>query len=62
MNYAIVENGLVVNVIVWGGDTDEWRPSEGQAAVQIPDGAYVGIGSTYSNGVFGAPTQNEVTP
>ncbi|PRX32252.1 hypothetical protein B0G75_104273 [Paraburkholderia sp. BL18I3N2] len=60
MNYALVENGVVVNVIVWDGHSD-WQPPNGQTVVQIPDGVYAGIGSTYSNGTFGEPPQPSST-
>ncbi len=56
MNYAIVQNGTVVNTVVWDGQSS-WAPPAGQTAVQIPDGVYVGIGSTYSGGTFGPPPQ-----
>lgn len=55
MNYAVVENGVVVNTIVWDGDA--WTSPIGSTAIPIPDGAYVGIGSTYANGTFGPPPQ-----
>lgn len=54
--YAIVQNGVVVNTIEWDGSSP-WQQPNDSAVVQIPDGAYVGIGSTYSNGVFGEPPQ-----
>jgi hypothetical protein len=56
MTYAIVENGVVVNTVEWDGATP-WQPPASTTTVQIPDGAYVGIGSTYANGVFGEPPQ-----
>jgi hypothetical protein len=56
MNYAIVENGVVTNVVDWDGITP-WVPPAGSTAVIIPDGSYAGIGSSYSNGVFGEPPQ-----
>jgi hypothetical protein len=56
MNYAIIENGIVVNTIEWDGSTP-WEAPAGSTIVQIPDGAYVGIGSTYAGGVFSAPPQ-----
>lgn len=56
MNYAIVENGTVVDTIVWDGQTP-WVSPNGVSVVEIPDGAYVGIGSTYVNGIFGEPPQ-----
>lgn len=52
--YAIVENGVIANVIVWDG-VAPFTPPSGAAVVQIPDGTYTGVGATYSNGVFGAP-------
>lgn len=54
--YAIVENGVVANVIVWDG-VAEYTPPDGTALVQIPDGTYTGPGATYSNGAFGPPPQ-----
>lgn len=56
MTFAIVQNGVVVNTIEWDG-VAQWTPPAGTQAVQIPDGAYVGIGSTYANGTFSAPPQ-----
>jgi hypothetical protein len=58
MNYAIIENGIVSNIVVWDGQAP-WNPPVGANAVQIPDGAYIGIGSTYANGVFSAPPPAE---
>lgn len=54
MNYAIVQNEIVINTIEWDGATP-WAPPAGTAAVQIPDGAYVGIGSTYDGKTSSAP-------
>ncbi|PRH46133.1 hypothetical protein [Burkholderia multivorans] len=56
MNYAIVQNGIVTNTIEWDGVT-AWKPPSGSTVIAIPDGAYVGIGSTYANGIFGEPPQ-----
>lgn len=60
--YAIVENGIVANVVVWDGGTD-WTPPEGSTAVKIGEDdpetglplpvVGIGIGCTYSDGVFG---------
>jgi hypothetical protein len=54
-NYALIENGLVVNVVVWDGDTSSWSVPDGQAAVLLKDGdsAYIGLG--YADGVFEKP-------
>lgn len=56
MAYAIVQNGVVVNTIEWDGSS-AWTPPAGASVVQIPDGAYVGIGSTYDGKTFTAPPQ-----
>jgi hypothetical protein len=56
-NYAVIENGVVSNVIVWDGDSD-WQPPDGATTVQITSDTGVAyIGGTYENGRFAAPTQ-----
>lgn len=55
--YAIVANGVVVNVVLWDGG-DEWAPPEGSTAVLVPIGTFVSIGYTYNGTTFSAP----VTP
>jgi hypothetical protein len=56
MNYALVDNtGLVVNVIVWDGESD-WQPPEGLTAVLITGNA--GIGWSYIDGEFIPPLDN----
>ena len=54
--YALIENGLVTNVVVWNGDTANWQPPDGVEVVEIEEGATVGIGYSYADGVFAAPT------
>lgn len=54
--YAIVENGLVTNIIVWDGIAS-FTPPNGSTLVKVPDGTYTGPGATYSNGIFGPPPQ-----
>jgi hypothetical protein len=56
MIYAIIENGVVVNTVVWDDQTP-WQPPSGSTVVAIPDGAYVGIGSPYDGTNFGPPPQ-----
>lgn len=53
--YALVENGVVVNVILWDGNTATWAAPEGQQAVAIPDGEHVAIGWTWDGKTFEAP-------
>lgn len=51
-NFAIINNGIVENIIVW--DTSNAYDPIGQA-VEIPDGAFVSIGFLYQNGEFVDP-------
>lgn len=53
--YAIIENGLVVNVVVWDGDASAWQPPDGTIAVPVPEGQVAYIGYGYDNGVFAQP-------
>lgn len=55
--YAVVVNGVVVNMIRWDGVT-EWSPSEGEA-ILAPDG--VSKGWSYADGIFTAPPPPELT-
>lgn len=52
MDYAIVKNGLVINVIVLGEQTS-WEPPDGCELVELQDCA--GIGWGYVNGSYVAP-------
>lgn len=55
MNYALIKNGIVENVVVWDGDGDIFSEYE---VVEI-DGVQAGIGWGYDNGEFIEP---EVIP
>lgn len=61
-NYALIENGMVANVILWDGDTDSWQPPEGVTAQLIADGAVAGIGYTYDGAVFAPPAVPHAPP
>lgn len=50
-NYAIIENGTVVNVVLWDGEA-EWSPDAGEA---VKTDGTVSIGWSYKDGVFSAP-------
>ncbi|MHB9833813.1 hypothetical protein Q8F57_003140 [Paraburkholderia terrae] len=55
-NYAIVQDGMVINVVVWDGNTEEWQPPEGTTAVLVTDEtgpAYIGF--PYADGHFTPP-------
>ncbi|ELQ7224703.1 hypothetical protein QQ528_003577 [Escherichia coli] len=49
--YAVVNNGIVVNIAVWDGES-EWEPTDG-VAVLAEDG--VGVGWSYDGEKFIKP-------
>jgi hypothetical protein len=53
--YALVENGVVVNVILWDGDTEAWQPPEGATAELLPADSPVSIGFTFNGTMFSPP-------
>ncbi|AUK00152.1 TPA: tail fiber assembly protein [Escherichia coli] len=58
-SYAVIENGMVVNVIVWDGE-DEFTVPDDQQLINISDiSEQPGIGWAYSDGVFTAPLPPE---
>ena len=54
MNYAIVDNGTVTNLVVWDGET-EWAPPAGSELVPAGDTG-VGVGWLWDGSTF---TQQE---
>ncbi|EMU1245143.1 tail fiber assembly protein [Escherichia coli] len=53
-SYAVIENGMVVNVIVWDGE-DEFTVPDNLQLINISDiSEQPGIGWAYSDGVFTA--------
>ncbi|TCL04208.1 hypothetical protein [Sodalis ligni] len=56
--YAVIENSVVTNTIVWDGVTTTVPPA-GCTVVIIPDGAITGIGYSYdaTSKVFTAPPE-----
>jgi len=60
MKYALINaDGLVVNAIVWDGQTDYTAP-DGLAVVAIPDGVGAGPGWTYDGANWIAPPPEEL--
>ncbi|EEW2546295.1 tail fiber assembly protein [Escherichia coli] len=58
-SYAVIENGMVVNVIVWDGE-DEFTVPDNLQIINISDiSEQPGIGWAYSDGVFTAPLPPE---
>jgi hypothetical protein len=45
--YAVIDGGLVVNTVVWDGES-AWSPPEGTIIESLADWPHVGIGWTYN--------------
>lgn len=64
--YALVESGIVINVVLWDGvtfngkDADGWSPPEGVEAIKVKDGEFPNIGLGYVDGVFEQEFPDEV--
>ena len=50
MKYALVENGVVINIVLWDG-SEQWSPGDGVNSIAI-DENFVDIGWIYENGEF----------
>ncbi|MDL4913725.1 MAG: tail fiber assembly protein [Enterobacterales bacterium endosymbiont of Blomia tropicalis] len=58
-SYAVIENGMIVNVIAWDGET-EFTVPDNQQLINISDiSEQPGIGWAYSDGEFTAPPPPE---
>jgi len=55
MNYALISNNVVVNVILWDG-ASEYIPPDGHQLVAL-QADEAEVGSTYENGVFTPPVR-----
>ncbi|HIE4429966.1 TPA: hypothetical protein ACXM9H_000937 [Burkholderia multivorans] len=53
-SYAIVESGVVTNLVAWDGET-EWMPPEGSTVVLVEPELFVSIGYTYDGKTFTKP-------
>ncbi len=64
--YALVESGIVINVVLWDGvafnekDGAGWSPPEGVIAIKIKDGEFPNIGLSYAGGVYEQAFPDEV--
>lgn len=54
-DFAVVENGVVANIVVWDGDTETWSPPEGSIVIPIPEGVVAGIGCRYDGSTITSP-------
>ena len=64
MNYAVIntDSGLVVNVVVWDGES-EWIPPEGHEVVGLSTDSTIRIGSIReSDGTFTNPAPVPINP
>lgn len=52
-SYAIVKDGVVVNVVAWDG-VSEWTPPEGTQAIESPE---AGIGWLHDGTAFHRPQE-----
>ncbi|MEE9647909.1 tail fiber assembly protein [Enterobacter soli] len=61
MRYAMVENGKIVNVAVWDGET-KWSLDDGVTVINIDDiSPQPGIGWSFDGANFTAPPAPELT-
>jgi hypothetical protein len=60
--YAVVEDGVVVNTILWDGDPDTWQAPDGLIAVVVPDGVAAAIGWSYADGQLSPPAIDPPAP
>jgi hypothetical protein len=51
MNYAVINNGIVVNVVMWDG-VSQFNPGTGSTLVLIPSNTPVNIGDSYNGTTF----------
>ena len=49
--WAVIDGDLVVNTVVWDGESD-WTPPEGTELVSLAEHPHVGIGWDFVDGGF----------
>lgn len=48
--YALIDSSnLVVDITIWDGNTETWKPDDGLTAIDINTEPQVGIGMTYNS-------------
>lgn len=60
IRYAMIRDGVVVNVCLWDGDTFRWQPPENVLCIPAPD--HVGIGWRYEGAAWLEPVVVVVEP
>lgn len=53
--YAIIEDSVVTNTVLWDGDITAWQPPAGSTANLLPSGSPVGVGYTFDGTLYTAP-------
>jgi hypothetical protein len=53
--YAIVENGVVTNTVLWDGNTENWQPPPESTANLLPEGSPVCQGYMFDGNNYTAP-------
>lgn len=60
--WAVIEKGVIINIILWNG-MDSWNPESGQDIAELPNASgdvqQPGIGWRYDDGMFTAPIEEE---
>jgi hypothetical protein len=59
-NYAVVKDGVVVNIVVWNGES-KWKAPDDSEAILISDGTYIDIGYLYFGSKFSVPSSDNVS-
>ena len=59
MKYAHIENGIVINISNWDGET-EYNPGEGITLIQADENAYVG--GEYNGSFVARPVEPDPEP
>ncbi|MDR8105529.1 hypothetical protein KPB04_27735 [Burkholderia cenocepacia] len=49
-NYAVIQRGKVVNIIVWDGDETVWQPPKGCQTELLSDGVRIDIDEAFGDG------------
>ena len=55
MQYALIKNGIVTDMVLWDGNTDTWKPPVGTLTLAEDQAPGITAGWTYLNGIASAP-------
>ena len=58
--YAVINSSNIVeNIVLWDGNTDNWKPPSETIAVEVKDDLDVVIGMTYNSSGTGTGASND---